>query len=153
MLRLSRRELICVGALAVETPAPVAAEAVESYKADPNQIDSWMRAWMSPSKVPVGTLHVSRFADPMYFLLNPITWKPHPDQRDRYSSVTVPVGFVTDFASIPRVFWSLLRPDGVYTYPAIVHDFLYWEQNVEENMRTKSLNLGCRTSACQRQVG
>jgi Protein of unknown function (DUF1353) len=44
--------------------------------------------------------------------------------------VTVPKGFVTDFASIPRVFWSLLRPDGDYTYPAIIHDFLYWQHHL-----------------------
>src|SRR5262249_26219157 len=47
---------------------------------------------------------------------------------ERYRSVNVPIGFVTDFASIPRIFWSLLRPDGRYTHPAIVHDYLYWTQ-------------------------
>jgi hypothetical protein len=28
------------------------------------------------------------------------------------------------------VFWSLLPPDGNYTYPAIIHDYLYWTQQV-----------------------
>ena len=54
-------------------------------------------------------------------------WLPDPGQK-RYQAVKVPVGFVTDFASIPRVFWLLLRPDGSYTHPAIVHDYLYWTQ-------------------------
>jgi hypothetical protein len=40
----------------------------------------------------------------------------------------VPRGFVTDLASIPRIFYSLLRPDGEYAYAAIVHDYLYWTQ-------------------------
>jgi hypothetical protein len=42
--------------------------------------------------------------------------------------VTVPKGFVTDLASIPPIFYSLLRPDGEYAYAAIIHDYLYWEQ-------------------------
>src|ERR1700728_3780525 len=47
---------------------------------------------------------------------------------DQYKRVDVPTGFVTDLASIPRVFWSLLRPDGEYAYAAIIHDYLYWTQ-------------------------
>lgn len=39
--------------------------------------------------------------------------------------VTVPVGFVTDLASIPRVFWDVLPPFGNYTEAAVIHDFLY----------------------------
>jgi hypothetical protein len=104
-------------------------------------MDKWMRAWMPSDKSPNGTLHLSRFADPMYFLLKPITWTPNPEQ-DGYPPVTVPVGFVTDFASIPRVFWSLLRPDGLYTYPAIVHDFLYWEQPVARDVADRIFKLG-----------
>jgi hypothetical protein len=43
-------------------------------------------------------------------------------------SVEVPVGFVTDFASIPRLFWILLPKWGRYGHAAVVHDFLYWQQ-------------------------
>lgn len=43
-------------------------------------------------------------------------------------SITVPHGFVTDFASIPQPFWSLLSPHGLYSKAAIVHDYLYWSQ-------------------------
>ncbi len=39
--------------------------------------------------------------------------------------VRVPVGFVTDFASIPRLFWALLPPTGTYGKAAVVHDDLY----------------------------
>ena len=39
--------------------------------------------------------------------------------------ITVPTGFRTDGASIPRVFWSILGPHGSYFGAAIVHDFLY----------------------------
>lgn len=91
-------------------------------------VESWMNTWMEEaSREPVGALHVSRFMEPMYYLLKPITWRPNPGQ-EHLSKVTVPAGFVTDFASIPRVFFTALRPDGEYTYPAIVHDYLYWAQ-------------------------
>lgn len=39
--------------------------------------------------------------------------------------ITVPAGFVTDFASIPRVFWTALPPTGKYGKAAVVHDYLY----------------------------
>jgi len=39
--------------------------------------------------------------------------------------ITVPAGFVTDLASIPRWCWTLLPPDGPWVKAAIVHDFLY----------------------------
>ena len=42
--------------------------------------------------------------------------------------IQVPAGFVTDYASIPREFWSLLSPHGRYSRAAVVHDFLYWSQ-------------------------
>lgn len=34
-------------------------------------------------------------------------------------------GFVTDFASVPRIFWSLISPWGRQLKAAIVHDYLY----------------------------
>ena len=42
--------------------------------------------------------------------------------------ITVPAGFVTDFASIPRYFHALLKPSDRPGRAGIVHDFLYWEQ-------------------------
>jgi hypothetical protein len=42
--------------------------------------------------------------------------------------ITVPAGFVTDFASTPRAIWAILPPSGRYQLAAVVHDFLYWDQ-------------------------
>jgi hypothetical protein len=39
--------------------------------------------------------------------------------------VHVPESFPTDYASVPRVLWSLLPPTGRYTFAAIIHDYLY----------------------------
>ena len=38
---------------------------------------------------------------------------------------TVPQGFITDFASIPRPLWWLLPRWGKYGPAAILHDYLY----------------------------
>lgn len=45
--------------------------------------------------------------------------------------VTVPEGFVTDLASIPRILWPLLPKTGSYVEAAIVHDWLYWDGAME----------------------
>lgn len=42
--------------------------------------------------------------------------------------ITVPAGFVTDYASIPERLWSLYSPHDQYSRAAIVHDYLYWSQ-------------------------
>jgi hypothetical protein len=112
------------GVTALGSPWPQTSQN-EAY-ADLAAADEWMKKWMRPLNAAVGPLHVGRFADPMYYLLREIEWKPEAGQKVR--GVRVPVGFVTDFTSIPRAFWTLLRPDGAYTYPAIVHDYLYWDQ-------------------------
>lgn len=57
----------------------------------------------------------------------PIYWRPNQGQS--FKSVQVPEGFVTDLASIPRIFWQLLRPEGRHAYAAVVHDYLYWNQS------------------------
>lgn len=39
--------------------------------------------------------------------------------------IVVPAGYVTDFASIPRIFWNILPPTGQYGKAAVIHDYLY----------------------------
>lgn len=39
--------------------------------------------------------------------------------------ITVPTGFVTDFASTPPPIWWLIPPWGKYGKAAVVHDYLY----------------------------
>lgn len=43
-------------------------------------------------------------------------------------SVVIPVGFVTDMASIPPALQSIIQQNGPYQLPAVVHDYLYWRQ-------------------------
>jgi hypothetical protein len=105
--------------------------------------EGWMSRWMEvASRQPGASLYLSRFRDPIYFLLREISWSPNPDQASSFQSVLVPKGFVTDLASIPRVFWSLLRPDGEYAYSAIIHDYMYWMQNTSRETSDQVFRLG-----------
>ena len=43
-------------------------------------------------------------------------------------TVSVKTGFMTDFASIPRLLWIFLPCWGKYGNAAVIHDWLYWTQ-------------------------
>ena len=46
-------------------------------------------------------------------------------EDDADTIITVPAGFITDFASIPRGLWWLYPPTGRYGKAAVIHDYLY----------------------------
>ncbi|EDV7056814.1 DUF1353 domain-containing protein, partial [Salmonella enterica subsp. enterica] len=39
---------------------------------------------------------------------------------------------ITDLASVPRIFWAFMPPDGKYAKAAIIHDYMY-----DNALRTK----------------
>ena len=39
--------------------------------------------------------------------------------------IEVPTGFLTDGASVPRIFWNIFSPFGNYFPAALIHDYLY----------------------------
>lgn len=43
-------------------------------------------------------------------------------------TISVPAGFLTDFASVPRPLWWLYPRWGRYGNAAVIHDFCYWQQ-------------------------
>lgn len=51
-----------------------------------------------------------------------VCWEGMPGLPDCVASV--PRGFVTDFASVPRVFWRLVPPH-LYPHASVLHDWLY----------------------------
>jgi hypothetical protein len=53
--------------------------------------------------------------------------RPFPYVSDKLGrTITVPRGFETDFASIPRAAWEFLDPeDPIIAWPSVVHDYLY----------------------------
>jgi hypothetical protein len=63
---------------------------------------------------------------------------------------TVPAGFVTDGASIPQAFWSLIGSPftGLYRVAAVFHDAAYdnWgvaRDDADNMLRNAMLDLGC----------
>lgn len=113
--------------------------------------EQWMDRWMALNRAPGGLLQVGRFKDPMYFLLKSISWTPNKGQ-EQYAAVEVPVGFVTDFASVPRAFWSFLRPDGDYAYAAVIHDYLYWTQARPREAADQVLRMAMQDFGIERAV-
>ena len=41
--------------------------------------------------------------------------------------IKVPIGFRTDFASIPRIFWFIISPIDKHGKAAVIHDYCYAE--------------------------
>ena len=54
----------------------------------------------------------------------------HYDGPDGLEIYTVPKGFVTNFASIPKILWSVYGPIGTATKASVIHDYLYSNASV-----------------------
>lgn len=63
----------------------------------------------------------------LWTLLAPLTYRSDVLKRD----VTVPAGFVTDFASVPRMLGMYDLEGGKCNKAAVVHDWLYSTQMVD----------------------
>ncbi len=62
-------------------------------------------------------------------LLEPFEYYTNTEGVHKGEVITVPKGFCTDFASIPKLFWSLVGgPTGRYSKSAVIHDYLYYKQ-------------------------
>ena len=86
---------------------------------------SLMLALLAFSCAAIPSPNVRPFDDSSdWILTTPLTYEIG-ETRER---ITVPAGFVTDFASVPRGLCTLLPGTGTYLRAAIVHDFLYWDQ-------------------------
>ncbi|HEX8593852.1 MAG TPA: DUF1353 domain-containing protein [Pseudomonas sp.] len=117
--------------------------------------DSWLQALKGG--IPVnsqttvfkeeGQLFLGRFADRRYWLTRSISWIPDADSPPNLEAVVAPVGFVTDFASVPSIFWSILPPDGLWAYGAVIHDYLYWDQSTTRDEADEILD------ACMKSFG
>jgi hypothetical protein len=62
-------------------------------------------------------------------------------KRFRYREYEVPDGFLTDGASIPRLFWSILYPFGPYFPAALPHDYFYSPESDHLNLTRKQADL------------
>lgn len=112
-----------------------------SNVAEPTQKD-WFDQVLSSGKAVKGGLKLYRFSDEIYAIISPINWIPNPGSARELKRVEVPAGFITDFASVPRIFWSILPRDGLYVYPAIIHDYMYWMQDGARDVADETLREG-----------
>ena len=49
----------------------------------------------------------------------------HVEQLQSGIVIRVEKGFITDLASIPRIFWFIFPPHGYYGKAAVIHDYCY----------------------------
>ena len=72
--------------------------------------------------------NVVPFGDWDWFYIKDGEARWFPNQGQAYKFVEVPIGFVSDLASVPSILWSKYPPQGRYAIAAIIHDYLYWIQ-------------------------
>jgi len=53
--------------------------------------------------------------------------EPFVVQSETIGRFIVPLGFISDGASVPRWFWSIFPPFGKYLEAAVAHDYIYAE--------------------------
>lgn len=88
-------------------------------------IGGYERKWFTLWLLPVAKIQY-RLESDMVLL---ITFK----NEEKFTFV-IPKGFICDFASIPRLFWSIYPPDGNHRYPSIPHDMGYKAEIMREFM-------------------
>jgi hypothetical protein len=98
--------------------------------------------WVVPrplrSQEPILPVDFKPFVDGRNWIVRePLTYRIGVSQ----DSVTVPVGFVTDLASIPPALQSFIQQNGPYLLPAVVHDYLYWKQTCTRDQSDRILLL------------
>jgi hypothetical protein len=90
----------------------------------------WLEEWLGTGTRGFTPTVLMPFADMDYYAVyRQISWtRPSSSHIGLPDAITVPRGFVTDLASVPSIFWSVLPPQGRYGHAAILHDWLYWDQ-------------------------
>jgi len=79
----------------------------------------------------VGTVNSSRIFQLIHYFRYISSW----------GIITVPTGFQSDGASIPRLFWPILQPDGPFFPAAIIHDYLYSRHSNKLGIDRKTADL------------
>lgn len=65
----------------------------------------------------------STFGFPIFRVIERFTYQCIDGKTGYY--IDVPEGFETDFATVPRIFWSIFPPVGEYATAAVLHDYMY----------------------------
>lgn len=66
----------------------------------------------------------SLYSDPdkphRFEVINPVLFKLSNGEE-----IVIPAGFVTDFATVPRLLWGIVQPVGKQNPATLIHDYLY----------------------------
>ncbi|WP_205691074.1 DUF1353 domain-containing protein [Cellulophaga sp. BC115SP] len=65
-------------------------------------------------------------------------YEPFEETLSDGSTILIPTGYVTDFASVPMLLWSFFPPIGKYNRAALVHDYLYDLQYRQKELGEKA---------------
>ncbi len=68
-------------------------------------------------------------------------FKYHVGNENSTDIINVSEGFVTDFTSVPRIFWLLIPRWGKYGNAAVIHDWLYWIQGTKNRKQADKILL------------
>ncbi|OHB78646.1 MAG: hypothetical protein A2W31_15260 [Planctomycetes bacterium RBG_16_64_10] len=71
-------------------------------------------------------LQETQYGRLQYRLTEPLTISSTGDRHGVLTmQIVIPKDFVTDLASVPRVWWRVFPPAGTYAAAAVVHDWFY----------------------------
>lgn len=74
------------------------------------------------------------------------SWILHNELRceaDNGEVFYIPAGLTTDLASIPRVLWSFLPPQGPWARASVLHDWLYEQRYYSDKMDSDAARREC----------
>lgn len=107
-------------------------------------VQYWMAKWMRKENSDP-QLHLMPFTEPIWVVTHPATWEPHKGSRNAPSPVDVPIGFVTNLASVPKSFWKWMPPSEKFAHIAVIHDYLYWNQETSRREADRMFMLAIST--------
>jgi hypothetical protein len=82
--------------------------------------------------------------------LHHVLTKPLTYTTDQNETVTAPIGFWTDGASVPRFLWRIYPPFGEYFRAAVVHDFMYYRGEFVRSKCDGIFKEAVRACGCSR---
>lgn len=74
-----------------------------------------------------GEIILKKIGERLWEVYTPFEY--HVGDENSNDIIKIEKGTPTDFASVPRAFWTIFPPDGEYTAASIVHDDLYRKQS------------------------
>ena len=109
---------------------------------------SWTRIWPRGPDVFLTGLVVSDDARPrMWVVLEPLVW-----EDAQFGRITVPVGFLTDFASVPPIVRDIptFDPNGASRKAAALHDWNYTWHGLDKDHADELLRQSLLVSGISR---